>query len=93
MALKNFKLPSKNAKGGQTWHPNFLTWGQHCHYTTVAPICCCKKYIPAQHYFSNVNQAFNWLIVPKVTKKKICVFQVTRNFKIGTVGRKIFLFC
>ena len=26
-------------------------------------------------------------------KKKICVFQVTWNFKIGMVGRKLFLFC
>ena len=24
---------------------------------------------------------------------KICVFQVTWNFKIGTVGSKTFLFC
>ena len=26
-------------------------------------------------------------------KKNICVFQVSWHFKIGTVGRKIFLFC
>ena len=26
-------------------------------------------------------------------KAKICVFQVTRNFKIGTGGWTIFLFC
>ena len=32
-------------------------------------------------------------LAPPTPQKKICVFQVTWNFKIGTEGRKIFLFC
>ena len=35
----------------------------------------------------------DYILQFKVKPKKICVFQVTLKFKIGTVGRKIFLFC